>query len=115
MATFGNSKCDCSLDLDKCDGSCLTKQEFKYDIIAEVKTGDVLPSVKEIEDSVNGHMADFGFSEKMLLVSKGPIGQIKASRRLTSEEQAMMLAHIRSKFADSDLLNKFNIVELKLV
>jgi hypothetical protein len=89
--------------------------EYLYDIIAEVKTGDVVPSVKDFEDRINSHMNDFGFSEKMMLVSKGPIGQIKASRRLTFDEQDKTLAVIRAQFAESDIVNKFNIIELKLV
>jgi hypothetical protein len=88
---------------------------FKYDIIVEVKTGEIVPTIKDFENRVNGYMSDFGFDEKMLLVSKGPVGTIKSEVKLPQDTLDKMLTIIQDQFNSNELLSKFKVIELKPV
>lgn len=88
---------------------------YHYDIIAEVNTGDVVPSMMEIQNELNHHMNYFGFPEKLVIQSKGPIGQIVTSLKLSDEDLLKTINIIRDEFKNSELLNKFTITELKLI
>jgi len=60
--------------------------ESKYEFVFSINMGKALPSVGKIVDSVNETMHEFGFSEKMLVVSSFPV-ILTSSRELTEEEQ----------------------------
>ncbi len=75
--------------------------EVRYNLIFQFKTGDVIPSIRDIENSVNDTMRSFGFSEKMFFQSTAPAIQMTASRPLTQEEQDRLVAEANVKLAEA--------------
>ena len=83
--------------------------------MCEVDTGAVVPQAGELADQLTKHMHDFGFEEKVALVSKGSVGQLTASREMTKEEQEKAVAITQEQFNKNDLLRNFKITHLEKV
>ena len=76
---------------------------------------EIIPSVKEMLDSVNNTMTAFGFSDtKLKSFSKTTLGTISTNRELLDTEKDTIIFTMQNQLAKSQLLNKLKIVELKL-
>lgn len=78
-----------------------------YVIPITADMGKTFPSVGEVVDAVNGHMADFGFHEKMIVRSEICTMTLTVARPLTMEEKvsiaAMMEEQYREALPDKDI------------
>lgn len=63
--------------------------------------GATLPSVGEVVDAVNGHMADFGFHEKMIVRSEIFTMTLTTARPLTMEEKVNIAALLEEKYREA--------------
>lgn len=73
----------------------------RYNLIFQFKTGDVISSIRDIENSVNDTMKSFGFDEKMFFQSKIPAIQMTASRPLTEAEQTLIVNEANVKLSEA--------------
>jgi len=78
---------------------------MQYNLIMKFKTGDLYKGVREVEDSVNGFMADFGFSEKIFWESEAPIFTLNVSQPLTPEAKAQVMQIVNESFEKQGKLN----------
>ena len=87
--------------------------EYIYDIMCKIDM-DMFAQVKEVTAELNKHMSDFGFSEKLKVISTISIGTITTQKEASKDELALMLVSLQAKLSGDEKLKNIEITELKL-
>lgn len=86
---------------------------YVYAITVGFKTGDLLPSVKKVEDEVNNFLSDFRM-DKISIYSRMPLIDVRAERQLTGEEREALVNTVKNtEFGPNKL--KFKDVQITFV
>ena len=86
---------------------------FEYAIKCKFKTGNLLPEMKQLEDSVNSFMSGFGFHEKMTLWTEAELISLSSNRELTEEERFKVLRDLNLSFEEKRM--DYEALEIRLL
>ena len=76
---------------------------FEYAIKCKFKTGNLLPEMKQLEDSVNSFMSGFGYHEKMSLWTESELISLTSNIELTEEQQFKVLRDLNLSFQEKGM------------
>lgn len=86
---------------------------FVYNMIFRYRLADIFEKVKTFEDSLNGYMADFGFSEKMVSIGEAPLMKIESSCELTQAQLDILVDEANVCFQKNN--SKMECIRIELV
>lgn len=75
---------------------------YTYNMFFKVRLADISQGVKELENELNNSMADFGFSEKMEVISESRLATIESEVMLTPEQMRDILETTNRVFKDQN-------------
>lgn len=75
----------------------------QYLITLQFNTGDVFPSVREMEKRINEFINQSGFQEKIQLHTRLPVLSLSTSRLLSYAEQDQIAEAVNEHFRQNDI------------
>lgn len=94
--------------------------KYVYDIICSLRTGSLVPVIKELEDELKDSMESFGAPVPGLHFRSEQVSLMKMTcgRKMTPEDEVKVRKIIEENFEESDMdmrltVDKFVLLEIK--
>jgi hypothetical protein len=77
---------------------------MQYNLLFEFKTGDLFPGVHDLENTMNGFMADFGFHEQLFFKSHDvPCMVLEVDLELDAEAKRQVVEAVNKIIEERDM------------